>query len=67
MTPAPMMHSFLGVSLNARAPVESTILSLSTFAGGIFDGSEPVAMMMCLPEAVIVSSSSVDEGETSTR
>ena len=40
------MHSFLGVSLNASAPVESTILSLSTFAGGIFDGSEPVAIMI---------------------
>ena len=35
-----------GTASNSSAPVESTITSLSTGAGGIFIGTDPVAMMI---------------------
>ena len=35
-----------GTASNSNAPVESTITSLSTGAGGILIGTDPVAMMI---------------------
>ena len=45
MTPAPITPSFFGTAWNSRAPVESTMMSSVSGAGGISTGREPEAMI----------------------
>ena len=53
ITPAPITPSLPGTDWNSRAPVESTIISWSTGAGGMATGTEPAAI-------IIFSASKID-------
>ncbi len=66
ITPAPMIPSVRGAWLNSSAPVESKMRSLSTAATGIVAGTDPVAMIICLPTMTCVSDASSVTGLIST-
>ena len=48
MTPPPMTTIVFGIFGSASAPVEVTTVTSSTVTPGSDDGSDPVAMTMCL-------------------